>query len=199
MQITIQMTVIFEEGGSQALTEGMSWMYPRTMVAMRPILLDKSLSWKKMARERRESKRIGMKMVKSELEGYLQSGMMKWVYWLQLGFVFFYFFFLRQSYFTFPKIQFVIYRNSYFAGSSSFSFLLSCSKGLAYVLLFPLSQCFLGLGDTYPLPFPFRFCCFLPPLFLSSFPLFCLSSCFLGLFWVCQYCLMISLYESRWV
>ena len=65
------MTVIFEEGGSYALTEGMSWMYPRTIVAIRPILLERSLSWKKMARESRERRRMGMKMVKSELEGYL--------------------------------------------------------------------------------------------------------------------------------
>jgi hypothetical protein len=40
-------------------------------VAIRPIRLERSLSWKKIAKESKESRRIGMNIVKREFEGYL--------------------------------------------------------------------------------------------------------------------------------
>lgn len=75
------MTVNFEDGGSCSFMDGIRAMYPRIIVAIAPILPDSSGSWKKIARLTKARRKIGIKIVASELPGYLYRGIMKWVYW----------------------------------------------------------------------------------------------------------------------
>jgi hypothetical protein len=65
------MIVIFEEGGNCYLIEGISAMYPNTIVAIDPMRLDSSFYWKNIARLKSASRNMGMNMVKSEFPGYL--------------------------------------------------------------------------------------------------------------------------------
>lgn len=65
------MMVMLDDGGRRSLIEGMRAIYPKTMVAIAPILPYRLGSWKKMARLTSASMKIGMKMVAIKLPGYL--------------------------------------------------------------------------------------------------------------------------------
>jgi hypothetical protein len=48
--MVISKIVIFDEGGNSFFTEGINWMNPSTIVAIRPIRSERLFSWKKMER-----------------------------------------------------------------------------------------------------------------------------------------------------
>jgi hypothetical protein len=75
--MTLSMIVILDEGGSCYLIEGIKAMYPSTIVEIEPILSERLLSWKKMARLSKANKNKGTKIVANAFPGYLYSGMTK--------------------------------------------------------------------------------------------------------------------------
>lgn len=74
------MTVSLAEGGSCYFIEGINAIYPKNIVAMAPILPESSDSWKKIAKLKMANRKVGKKIVKRVLPGYLYRGITKWVY-----------------------------------------------------------------------------------------------------------------------
>jgi len=69
-----------EEGGRRSFIEGIKAIYPNTIVAIAPILPERSGSWKKIVKLTKARMKMGMKMVAMKFPGYLYRGITKWVY-----------------------------------------------------------------------------------------------------------------------